>query len=334
MQMSPTKRADAHRPPGASAGAAERASLSTSAATGRAAGIHAGSPPPAPAPARPLFRRPRTAFVLAGGAGLGALQAGMLRALYERGIQPDMLVGASAGALNAAYVASRPQTVETAKELAEVWRELHRGDVFPAHPMALIGGLANHRDHLVSDRPLKRLVSRQLQIERLEQAAVPVHLVCFDLLSGEEVRLSEGSASDAVQAAAAIPGVLPPVRWGERLLVDGGVVNNTPISHAVELGAERIYVLPTDDPYDRALAGPPRGALDVAVHAFTLMIGQRLRSDLERYAADAELIVLPAANPKRVQPTDFDHADRLISAALAAARTTLRAGAVRQPLAA
>ena len=258
----------------------------------------------------------------------------MLRALYERGIRPDMLVGASAGALNAAYVASRPQTVKTAKELAQLWRELHRADVFPLHPVALIGGLANHRDHLVPDRPVKRLVSRHLQIERLEQAAVPLHLVCFDLLSGEEVRLSEGSALDAVLAAAAIPGVLPPVHCGERLLVDGGIVNNTPISHAVELGAERIYVLPTIDPEERALSAPPRGALDTAVHAFTLMIGQRLRSDLALYASDAELIVLPAANRGRVQPTDFDQADRLMSAALDAARTTLGNVPVLQPVAA
>jgi NTE family protein len=68
--------------------------------------------------------------VLSGGASLGALQVGMLRALYERDIVPDLLVGTSAGALNAAFVASRPQTVETAKQLARVWRRFHRQDVF------------------------------------------------------------------------------------------------------------------------------------------------------------------------------------------------------------
>src|SRR5438132_994449 len=70
--------------------------------------------------ARP--RRPRTAFVLSGGASLGALQVGMLGALYEHGIAADLLVGTSIGALNAAFVASRPQTPATAKELARVWR--------------------------------------------------------------------------------------------------------------------------------------------------------------------------------------------------------------------
>jgi NTE family protein len=186
---------------------------------------------------------PRTAFVLAGGGSMGAMQVGMLRGLYERGVAPDLLVGTSAGALNAAFIASRPQTVVTAEELAHVWRGLHREDIFPINPRLVIGGLANQRDHLVPNRGLRRLAARHLQIERLEHASVPLHLVAFDLLSGREVRLSDGPALDAVLAAAAIPGVLPPVRQGDRLLVDGGVVNNTPISHAVELGAERIYVL-------------------------------------------------------------------------------------------
>jgi NTE family protein len=266
---------------------------------------------------------PRTAFVLAGGASLGAMQVGMLRGLYERGIAPDLLVGTSAGALNAAYIASRPQTVTTAEELAHVWRGLHREDIFPINPRMVISGLANHRDHLVPDTGLRRLAARHLQIERLEHASIPLHLVAFDLLSGREVRLSDGPARDAVLAAAAIPGVLPPVRQGDRLLVDGGVVNNTPISHAVELGAERIYVLATEDPAGRAVPLTPRGALDAAVHSFTLLVRGRLQSDLARYATAAELIVLPAVNRERIQPTDFDHASRLIAHALTAARTAL-----------
>jgi NTE family protein len=268
---------------------------------------------------------PCTAFVLAGGASLGAMQAGMLRALYEREITPDVVVGTSAGALNAAFIASRPQTVATAEELAHVWRGLHREDIFPINPRTVISGLANHRNHLVPDTGTRRLVTRHLQIERLEHADIPLHLVAFDLLTGQEVRLSSGPAVDAVLGAAAIPGVLPPVQLGEHLLVDGGIVNNTPISHAIELGAKRIYVLPTDDPQARSMPGGFRGALDAAVHAFTLLVGARLDADLARYANTAELIVLPAANPNHVQPTDFEHSSRLIGQALAAARAVLDA---------
>ena len=84
---------------------------------------------------------PRTAFVLSGGASLGALQVGMLQALYERGITPDFLVGTSVGALNAAFVASRLQSPQTATELGRVWRDLQRQDVFPLRMSALVGGV-------------------------------------------------------------------------------------------------------------------------------------------------------------------------------------------------
>ncbi len=292
------------------------------------------SPRARPAIGRGRARGPRTAFVFSGGASLGAMQAGMLCALYEHGVVPDLLVGTSAGALNAAFVASRPPTVATAKELARVWQGLHREDIFPVSPRLLIGGLINQRDHLVPDRGLRRLAARHLQIEHVEDANIPLHLLAFDLLTGEERLISDGPATDAVLAAAAIPGVLPPIHRGDRLLVDGGIVNNTPISHAVELGAERIYVLATEDPGARAVAPAPRGALDAAVHAVTLLVGARLRTDLARYATAAELIVLPAPNSERVQPTDFDHAGRLIGAARAAARTALAATPVAEPVAA
>jgi NTE family protein len=274
---------------------------------------------------------PRTAFVLAGGAALGAMQAGMLQALYERGIVPDLLVGTSAGALNAAYVASRPQTAATARELAAVWCGLRRKDVFPLRVATLLSGLAGRRDHLVANHGLRRLAARHLEITRLEEASVPLHLIACDLLSGQEVRLSGGPTIEAVLAAAAIPGLLPPVRLGDRLLTDGGVANNTPISHAVQLGAERIYVLPTDNP--GALPRPPRGAPDAAVNAVTQLFGARLQADLARYATAAEMIVLPAANPGQVPLTSFTHARELIAQALTAARTTLAARDTRPALA-
>ena len=265
---------------------------------------------------------PTTAFVLSGGASLGALQVGMLHALYERGIVPDLLVATSLGALNAAFVASRPQTVTTARELGRVWRDLQREDIFPVSMSALIGGFCGPRNHLVPDRGLRRLVRRHLELEDLAGAAVPLHLVAFDLVAGRELLLSEGSAVEAVVAAASIPGVFPPVEIADRCLIDGGVVNNTPISHAVELGAERIFVLPTRDPGSLP-ERPPQSALDTALHGFGLLLEGRLQADIARYSRDVELVVLPAANRAGVQPTSFDHADRLINEALIAARAQL-----------
>src|SRR5919108_2877791 len=216
----------------------------------------------------------RTAFVLSGGASLGAIQVGMLHALYERQIRPDFIVAASAGALNGAFIAARPQTEVTANDLAEIWIALRRGTVFPLNPLTGLLGFAGRRAHMVPDSGLRALIEQHLTTERLEDLPIPLHVIATDVLTGSEVRLSEGSLLEAILASAAIPGVLPSVDWQGRELIDGGVANNTPISHAVELGARQIYVLPTIQTCE--LEAPPRGALGMVVHATNLLVHRRL----------------------------------------------------------
>ena len=269
------------------------------------------------------------AFVLSGGASLGAIQVGMLRALYERHITPDVIVGTSAGALNGAFVASRPQTTATADALADIWRRLRRGQVFPLNPLTGLLGFLGSRDHLVPDSGLRRLIYQHVEPRRLEEMAIPLHVVAVDVMTGEELRLSRGPVLDAVLASAAIPAVLPPAPWGDRDLMDGGVANNTPISHAIELGAERIYVLPTG--HACTLDEPPDGALGMALHAISLLTHRRLVDDIERHRADAHLIVLPPPCPLNIQPIDFRHADELIDRALFDAREFLDSGGETRP---
>ena len=279
----------------------------------------------------PRKTQPKVAFVLSGGASLGAIQVGMLRALYERDITPDLIVGTSAGALNGAYIASRPQTSATADRLAAIWRELRRGQVFPVNPLTGLLGFLGARDHLVPESGLRRLIERHVQCPELAEFPIPLHVVAVDVVSGHELRLSHGPVLDAVLASAAIPGVLRPVSWEGRALMDGGVANNTPISHAVELGAERIYVLPTG--HACSLDAPPHGALAMALHAISLLTHRRLIDDIERHRADAHLIVMPPPCPLNIQPIDFAHADELIDVALLDAREFLDGGGeTREPI--
>lgn len=251
------------------------------------------------------------AFVLSGGASHGAIEVGMLRALYERGITPDMIVATSVGAFNGGFIASRPPTVETVDLLADVWLTLRQRDVFPITNLATgFFGFIGRRNHLVSDHGLRALLDRWLEFTDLEQAKVPLHVIATDLASGAELRLSSGPAADAVLASGAIPGVFPPVRWGGRTLVDGGVANNTPITHAIEMGAREVYVLPTG--FACALAEAPQVALSVAVHALTLLLRQRLVADIQRVPDDIRLVVMPPPCPLAVLPTDFSHPREMI----------------------
>lgn len=250
-----------------------------------------------------------TAFVLSGGGSLGSVQVGMLLALAERDIVPDLLVGSSVGAVNAAWTAGRPGH-EGARQLAEVWRSVKRENVFPVRPLAGLLGFLGRSDHLVPPDPLRSLLSRHLGYRRLEDAPVPVEVVATEVTTGFEAILARGDAVDAVMASAAIPGVFPPVRIDGRDLMDGGVSDNTPISRAVESGAERIYVLPTG--YACALDQAPRSALAMVLQAITLLVQQRLIADVSRYQGSVDLCVLPPLCPLRISPVDFAHTDELI----------------------
>ena len=254
-----------------------------------------------------------TAFVLSGGGSLGSVQVGMLLGLAEAGIKPDLIVGTSVGALNGAWIAGRSDH-DGALALADLWRTLSRRKVFPTSPSMGLLGVLGRRPHLVSDIGIRTILKQHLRFGRLQDAPTPLHVVATDVLSGQDVLLSSGDAVDAIVASAAIPAVLPPVRIGGRDLVDGGVVNNTPLSHAVALGATEVWVLPTG--YSCAMPQSPTGALAMAMHAFTLAINRRLATDVERFEGLVELHVVPPLCPLVGSPYDFsrtaDHIERAI----------------------
>jgi NTE family protein len=263
-----------------------------------------------------------TAFVLSGGGSLGSIQVGMVLALAEAGIAPDLIVGTSVGALNGGWIASRADAVGVGA-LADLWRSLSRSDVFPTSLTVGLLGFLGQRRHLVPGHGLRGLLQRHLQFRRLEDAPIPLHVVATDVLSGEDVLLSTGDAIDAISASAAIPAILPPVNIKGRDLVDGGVVNNTPISHAVALGATVVWVLPTG--YSCAMPEPPRGALAMAMHAFTLAINQRLAIDVARFEGVVDLRVVPPLCPVPMSPADFSHSASLIERAYDSTRRWLPA---------
>lgn len=266
-----------------------------------------------------------TAFVLSGGGSLGAVQVGMLQALAERGVRPDLLVGTSAGALNATYVAGHGATSQSLERLADIWRRLHRRDVFPLNAARAAGAVAGAVPSLCSNDALRRLVQQHLPFERLEDAQIPVHLVATDVRSGEEVLLSRGDATPAVLASAAIPAVFPAVRIDGRFLVDGAIADNCAVTQAVALGADRVYVLPSG--YACALDRPPATALGAAMQALTLLIEQRLILDVAHAADLVDLRLLPPLCPLAVSSVDFRHGPELIERARAAAAEWLDSGA-------
>ncbi len=270
-----------------------------------------------------------TAFVLTGGGSLGAVQVGMLQALNERGVKPDLLVGTSCGALNAAWVAGHGMSSESLRELATVWTTLRRGDVFPVDARRVLRGLLGLSPSIVANRKLRRFIANHAGVDDLAQAQVPTHFVAADLMSGRGVLISTGDLTNGVLASCAIPGLLPPIEHGGAQLVDGSLARHAGISQAVDLGASVVYVLPTGAPC--ALPRPPRSAIGVALHSLTLLINQRLIHEISTIDAGAVVMLLPPLCPLAVSAADFSQANELITRAHRSSLQWIDSGSTELP---
>lgn len=247
--------------------------------------------------ARTLKARPsNVALVLGGGGHHGAYEVGMMRALLEHGIRPDLVVGTSVGALNGAAIASDP-SLDMVDRLREAWLNLDEDRIFGGSIFAVAANLVRTRTHLHSNRALRGLIERLLPVTTFEDLLVPFQCVAACIERAAEHWFHEGPLVEAILASAAVPGVLPPVEIGGEHFVDGGIVNSIPISRAVELGAKEIYVLQVGR-IERALT-PPRTPIQVAFVAFEIARRHRFARDLATLPNGVTAHVLPTGEPKR-----------------------------------
>lgn len=260
------------------------------------------------------------ALALAGGAALGALQVGMLRALAEVGCRPDLVVGTSIGAINGAFIAQHGLTLARVDELARIWRELRFGDVFTGMGLGSIARLATGGGTLCSDRGMRGLLARHLPRDHAE-LAIPFHAVALDLGVGGARVLSGGALHPQLMASAAIPMVFPRVMLQGRAHVDGGLVANCPLVQAESLGARTVVVL--DAGFPCRLPGPPEGSLGQLLHAFQIAMRHHVHLGLRLVSPQTTVIFLPSPCPLALAHHDFSGAHALIDPAHEIAREFL-----------
>jgi NTE family protein len=251
-------------------------------------------------------------FVLGGGGSLGAVQVGMLRALADRGILADLVVGTSVGALNGAIVALEPAAAAT--RLARVWTSMTRRQVFPGGPLAQARTLRAGRTHLFPNTGLRAVIDAHLPPDAtFADLAVPFGAVTMDIATATPYVLDAGPLTPALLASAAIPGIFPAVTIDGRQLYDGGVVANVPLIQAQAMGARSLVVL--DAAFPGQLPGPPTTLAEALL--FTAIVTMRVQVRLEApiAAADVPVLYLPGPAIQRVSPFDFDHTGALAAGA-------------------
>lgn len=242
--------------------------------------------------------RPRLGLALGGGAVLGFAHVGLLIALDEAGMEVDCLAGTSAGAIVGALHAFGVQPQRAREILSPLtWRK--------------VSGFSRTSMGLLSNEPVGELLEDELGEARLEDAVIPVTMIAADIHTGERIALRDGPVVDAVRASSAIPGIYTPVEIRDRTLVDGGVVDNVPVTAVREMGADVVVAATLGEALD---FDEVRTLLGVLTNAFLITVNTATRLSLELEHSD--VIVRPDLEPHN--HWDMKQRDELIAKGLAA----------------
>jgi len=249
----------------------------------------------------------RTAFVLGGGGLLGAHEVGMLRALAEAGITPDLVVGTSIGAINGAFVAADP--AGAAGRLSELWHGEAIRQAFSENLWGRAVRLARSGTHLHSIEPLRHMLAAKLPVSDFAGLALPFHCVAASIERASARWFSSGPLVPAILASCAIPGLLPPVRVGDEHCFDGGLVDSIPVGRALALGATTVYVLQVGR-IERPLT-VPRRPWEVGLVAFEIARRHRFHEEMSDLPDGVDVHLLPSGgNPRAPDLSPLRYRDK------------------------
>ncbi|MBI3942691.1 MAG: patatin-like phospholipase family protein [Chloroflexi bacterium] len=267
------------------------------------------------------------AFVMSGGGNRGALEAGALQELFEEGIKPDILVGTSAGALNASFIATDP-TLQGARRLADTWTHAQKDDFFPGNWFSMLGRLASGKSLFPSDA-LRAFAQKMIPPEKShfgDLQGVKLYLTASNLNTGRLYLYGEqpdASIIDAAITSAAHPLAFPPVMYQGSQLVDGGVVANVPIGIAIDKGATEVYILNVG--YNGETVSDQNNIIEILNRVISMMMFQHLLMDL-RYATkqpNVSLNYIPMNQFASTQLWDLSKGAEMVEAGRRAARDYL-----------
>lgn len=266
-------------------------------------------------PARPRRSAGPVAVVLSSGANMGAVQVGVLRALVEHGVHPDLVVGCSIGALNGAALAQDP-TVGGVARLEAAWTTAGPRGVLPRQWLPAVA-LIRRTESMASRDGLHRLIERSVAATSFADLAVPFHCVATDVEACADAWFSEGPLVEALLASSAMPAVFPPVSIDGRCYIDGAVVDDVPVRRAVALGARTVYVVEVGPLSSRDWSASRR-PLGAAIEAYWVARRHRFRRELEAVPPEVEVHLMPHGDPPRLRLNDFTLTPDLIAGAHAA----------------
>lgn len=198
---------------------------------------------------------PKIGLALGSGGAKGFAHVGVIKVLKEAGIPIDMIAGSSMGALVAVFYAAGSD-VDRLYQIAKLFKRKYYLD-FTVPKMGFISG-----------KRVKDMIRALTYNRRLEELDIPTAVVATDILTGEKVVMTEGPIAEAVRGSISIPGIFVPEKMGDRLLVDGGVIDRIPVSVVKSLGADLVIAV---DVSSNKVQGDVTTIYDVIMQSIEIM---------------------------------------------------------------
>ncbi len=261
----------------------------------------------------------KVAFVMSGGGIRGPLHVGALQSLLEHGIEPDMLVGTSAGAINSGFLAAHGASLANIDCLKDAWRSATRDVVYPGNVFTIAGRLVQGDDGLFPIEGMKKLILDHLppNVSTFGQLTMPCYLTAVDLMSRKLFVFGDFPQAPLIEgmmASSVIPVLQPPIMYAGKQLVDGGVLAEVPCAVAMDRGAQIIYAMNLgagEEP-----AKPVKGLFPIFMRTMETFLVQTLYQDLKRASQDPniELHHVQINALADLEFNDFDHIEELFQA--------------------
>ena len=245
------------------------------------------------------------AFVLGSGGSRGALQVGALQVLLEAGVQPDMVIGTSVGALNAAFFAADPTLVGIEK-LSSIWLQMNEKDIYPGNSATALWRMMRGRPSFYENQTMHKLLQQHLPVTYFHELHLPCYAVATDIDSGEIVAFGDRPddlLKDGLMSSTALAPAHPPWEVGDRRFIDGGFGAVLPVRQAIERGATTMIALNLTSPIQPRERG--LNALEIMIHTSRLMMQQQMKIDLAFAAEHADLTVLDLESDPLISVADF-----------------------------
>lgn len=236
-----------------------------------------------------------TAFVLGGGGRWGAVEVGMIQALDEAGVVPDLILGTSIGAFNGAVIADYPGR-EGVDRLTGFWEEVTGADLFQTGFIDRALRVATMKPALHETSDLRSLLEHAIHPDtQIEDLQTPFQCVAASIEAVADHWFVEGPLIDAVLASSAVPALFPPVEIGGEHFYDGGLVDSVPLGRAVALGADVVYVLQVGRM--ESPLRPPQRLHEAALISFEIARRHRFATTMRDLPEDVAVHVLPTGSP-------------------------------------